>query len=420
MSDFPTSSPEEPKAPAETASDIWSSFESSPPPPPPPSTYDFSAATPPAPKKGKRGKVIAGVAAVLAIGMIGAAIGATISRDNGNNSSATTTVANSSGTSSPIVTAAPSNGGDAKTAVGEAVKVIGPSVVTITSDVTNDFGQSGQSAGTGIIITSDGEILTNNHVINGAQKIMVRLAGQVDPVPGTLLATDPSNDLALIKINGKDLPAATFADPNTIAVGDPVVAMGYALALDGEPTVTAGIISALNRTLTTDADTALDGLIQTDTAISSGNSGGPLVNMNGEVVGINTAVARDDSTSAANNIGFSISVTEILPVLDWLRSHQDGSARVSGFLGVSITGRTDGGQGAVIQTVAANSPAATAGLQVGDIVLEVEGTPINGQVGLVAAIHDASPGDSVSIKFERNGEMKTVTTTLTERPANGQ
>ena len=419
MSDFPTSTPEEPKAPAENPPDIWSSFESSPPPPPPPSSYDYFGATPPEPKKGKRGKLVAGVAAVLAIGVIGAAIGTTISSDGGSDS-ATTTLENSSDTSSPIVTAAPSNGGEPKTAVGEAVKVIGPSVVTITSDVMNDFGQSGQSAGTGVIITSDGEILTNNHVVEGAQTIMVRLAGQVDPVPGTLLATDPSNDLALIKINGKDLPAATFADPNTIAVGDPVVAMGYALALDGEPTVTAGIVSALNRTLTTGGETALDGLIQTDTAISSGNSGGPLVNMKGQVIGINTAVARDDSSSAANNIGFSISVTEILQVLDWLRSHQDGSARVSGFLGVSITGRTDGGQGAVIQTVSANSPAAAAGLQVGDIVLEVGDTPINGQVGLVAAIHDASPGESVAIKFERDGEMRNVTATLTERPAKDQ
>ncbi len=354
----------------------------------------------------------------MAIGLVGAAIGATVAGNDGSSSS--TTVASAAQTTSPIVTAAPSNNGESKSAVGSAVKVIGPSVVTITSDVTNDLGQVGQSAGTGIIITPEGEILTNNHVIDGAKTIMVRLAGQVDPVPGTLLATDPSNDLALIKINGKDLPAATFADPNTIAVGDSVVAMGYALALDGEPTVTAGIISALNRTLTTDADTALDGLIQTDTAISSGNSGGPLVNMDGQVVGINTAVARDDSSSAANNIGFAISVTEILPVLDWLRAHQDGSTRVSGFLGVSITGRTDGGQGAVIQTVSPNSPAASAGLQVGDIVLEVEDSPINGQVGLVAAIHDASPGDSVSIKIERNGEMKTVTATLTERPDTGQ
>jgi putative serine protease PepD len=246
---------------------------------------------------------------------------------------------------------------------------------------------------------------------------MVRLAGQVDPVPATLLAADPSNDLALIKINGKDLPAATFADPNTIAVGDPVVAMGYALALDGEPTVTSGIISAMNRTLAIDAEVSLDGLIQTDTAISSGNSGGPLVNLDGQVVGINTAVARDDMSSAANNVGFAISVTEILDVLDWLRSNTDGSVRVSGFLGVTIASRNDGGQGAVIQTVAPGSPASTAGLKVGDIVLEVDGQPISGQVGLVAAIRDASPGDEVTIKFERGGSMETALATLTDRPA---
>lgn len=390
-----------------------SDFEPTPPPPPPPS---FQAPLPPmAPKK--KSRKIAGIFAVLvAIGLIAAAISTAVTGDEDSSDSPATTQTTSQ-MSSPVVTAAPSSNGDSKTEVGEAVKVIGPSVVTITSDVSNGMGGNGQSAGTGIIITPEGEIVTNNHVVDGANSIMVRLAGQVDPVPATLLAADPSNDLALIKINGQDLPAATFADPNTIAVGDPVVAMGYALALDGEPTVTAGIISALNRTLAIDAEVALDGLIQTDTAISSGNSGGPLVNLDGQVVGINTAVARDDMSSAANNVGFAISVTEILDVLDWLRSNTDGGTRVSGFLGVTIASRSDGGQGAVIQTVAPGSPASEAGLKVGDIVLEVDGQPISGQVGLVAAIRDASPGDAVTIKFERGGSMEMAVATLTDRPA---
>jgi putative serine protease PepD len=390
-----------------------SDFEPTPPPPPPPS---FQAPLPPAAPKKKAGKVAGILAVLVAVGLIAAAIGTAVTGDEEANDSPVTTQTTLQ-SSSPIVTAAPSSNGEAKTAVGEAVKVIGPSVVTITSDVSNGMGGNGQSAGTGIIITPEGEIVTNNHVVEGATAIMVRLAGQVDPVPATLLAADPSNDLALIKINGQDLPAATFADPNTIAVGDPVVAMGYALALDGEPTVTSGIISALNRTLAIDAEVSLDGLIQTDTAISSGNSGGPLVNLDGQVVGINTAVARDDMSSAANNVGFAISVTEILDVLDWLRSNTDGSVRVSGFLGVTIASRNDGGQGAVIQTVAPGSPASTAGLKVGDIVLEVDGQPISGQVGLVAAIRDASPGEEVTIKFERGGSMETALATLTDRPA---
>jgi putative serine protease PepD len=390
-----------------------SDFEPTPPPPPPPS---FQAPLPPAAPKKKAGKVAGILAVLVAVGLIAAAIGTAVTGDEEANDSPVTTQTTLQ-SSSPIVTAAPSSNGEAKTAVGEAVKVIGPSVVTITSDVSNGMGGNGQSAGTGIIITPEGEIVTNNHVVEGATAIMVRLAGQVDPVPATLLAADPSNDLALIKINGQDLPAATFADPNTIAVGDPVVAMGYALALDGEPTVTSGIISALNRTLAIDAEVSLDGLIQTDTAISSGNSGGPLVNLDGQVVGINTAVARDDMSSAANNVGFAISVTEILDVLDWLRSNTDGSVRVSGFLGVTIASRNDGGQGAVIQTIAPGSPASTAGLKVGDIVLEVDGQPISGQVGLVAAIRDASPGEEVTIKFERGGSMETALATLTDRPA---
>ena len=187
-----------------------SDFDPTPPPPPPPS---FQAPLPPAAPKKKAGKVAGIIAVLVALGLIVAAIGTAVTGDEESNDSPATTQTTLQ-SSSPIVTAAPSNNGEAKTAVGEAVKIIGPSVVTITSDVSNGMGGNGQSAGTGIIITPEGEIVTNNHVVEGANTIMVRLAGQVDPVPATLLAADPSNDLALIKINGKDLPAATFADPN--------------------------------------------------------------------------------------------------------------------------------------------------------------------------------------------------------------
>ena len=138
--------------------------------------------------------------------------------------------------------------------------------------------------------------------------------------------------------------------------------------------------------------------------------------MRGEVVGINTAVARGDGNSAANNIGFAISVDEVLAVLEQLREQAAGTAREEGFLGVSLAQRTDGGVGSIIETVQPDSPAQKAGIEVGDVVLAVDGEPVNGQAGLVAAIRDRSPGDTISIDLVRDGERVSVSATLVARP----
>jgi putative serine protease PepD len=175
-----------------------------------------------------------------------------------------------------------------------------------------------------------------------------------------------------------------------------------------------GIVSALKRTIVTESG-ALNSLIQTDAAISSGNSGGPLANMRGEVVGINTAVARGGATSAANNIGFAISVEEVLTVVEQLRRTAGGEPRIEGFLGVGLAERTDGGAGAIIADVQPDSPAAVAGIREGDLVLSVDGEPINGQTGLVAAIRDRSPGDVVEIEVSRDGVRETLSATLVAR-----
>ena len=164
------------------------------------------------------------------------------------------------------------------------------------------------------------------------------------------------------------------------------------------------------------ASGALDGLVQTDAAISSGNSGGPLVNALGQVVGINTAVARGDATIAASNIGFAISVDEALPIIESLRRQADGAARDEGYLGVGLDDRRDGGQGAIIAQVEEGTPAEAAGLEVGDIVISVEGAPIEGGAGLVAAVRDQEPGDELEIRVVRGNEILTVTVVLTDRP----
>jgi putative serine protease PepD len=377
---------------------------STPLPPPPPMSAKV--------KSRRKLRAVARVFVVVAVGF-GSGILGTIAADKWDITIGSTRISGSS--NAPLVTSEvdsddPSLGASV---IAQVVNKLADSVVTINSQISDASGD-GEASGTGVVLTSDGEILTNAHVVEGATGVTVRFAGETEPRAATILASDPGNDLALLKIEATNLKPATFAQPGTIRIGDQVIAIGYALALDGGPSVTSGIISALKRTIITDSG-ALNGLIQTDTAISSGNSGGPLVNLRGEVVGINTAVARSDVNQAANNVGFSISVDEIGPVLAQLRSQASGVVRQEGFLGVGLAARTDGGQGAIITSVQPDSPASLAGIQQDDIVLSVDGEPIDGQAGLVAAIRDAAPGQTVEIEILRDAKRLTVKATLVAR-----
>ena len=377
---------------------------STPMPPPPPSSPNVQSR--------RKLRAVALVFVVVAVGFASGILG-TIAADKWDITIGSTKISGSS--NAPLVTSEvgsddPSLG---TTVVAQVVNKLADSVVTINSQVNDASGQ-GEASGTGVVLTADGEILTNAHVVAGSTSVTVRFAGETEPRKATVLASDPGNDMALLKIDATNLKPATFAQPGTIRIGDQVIAIGYALALDGGPSVTSGIISALKRTIITESG-ALNGLIQTDAAISSGNSGGPLVNLRGEVVGINTAVARSDVNQAANNVGFSISVDEIGPVLEQLRSQASGEVRQEGFLGVGLAARTDGGQGAIITSVQPDSPAGLAGIQEDDIVLSVDGEPIDGQAGLVAAIRDAAPGQTVKIEILRGVKRLTVEATLVAR-----
>ena len=361
---------------------------------------------------GKPRRRALGVLLTLAVGFIGGLVGTEASNnwDLSFGSGSSTQSSNS-----PLVTSevSPDDASIGETVIAQVANAMADSVVTISSSI-DDGMSSGEATGTGVVLTADGEILTNSHVVADATEVHVRFAGETEPRLAKVLASDPGNDLALLKIEATDLKPAVFAQPGTIRIGDGVIAIGYALDLDGGPTVTSGIVSAMKRTIITESG-ALNGLIQTDAAISSGNSGGPLVNFRGEVVGINTAVARSDANSAANNVGFSIAVDEIMPVLKQLRSQALGQAREEGFLGVGLAERTDGGQGAIISSVQPNSPASLAGIRENDIVLSVDGEPIDGQAGLVAAIRDASPGQTVEIELLRDGKRMTVKAKLVAR-----
>lgn len=310
----------------------------------------------------------------------------------------------------PIDVANPRPGFENRLDVAAVAEYVAPSTVTVSADVG-----AGVSLGTGIIITDDGEILTNAHVVEGADTVRVRLAGETEPRDATVLAEDRGNDLALLRISGSGFEEATFADPASVRLGDDVMAIGFALGLDGEPSVTLGIVSALDRSVG-QGDVYLDGLIQTDAAISSGNSGGPLVNAAGEVVGVNTAVARDTAVFTATNVGFAISVGEALPIIESLRSQAAGVPREEAFLGVGLEDRRDGGQGVIVTGVELGTPAAEIGVAAGDLIVAIDGASTDGSSALIAAIRDKAPGESVTVSIMRDALAIELDVTLTARP----
>jgi putative serine protease PepD len=191
------------------------------------------------------------------------------------------------------------------------VSSLSSSVVSIETKITarqGPFVQEGEGAGTGIVLDDQGHILTNAHVVAGAESVTVTLAGETTARTATVVGSDADADVAVLKVDDTDgLVPADLGDSSALQVGDDVIAIGNALALEGGMTVTEGIVSALDRQITTE-EGSLGGLIQTDAAISSGNSGGPLVNAAGQVVGMNTAVASSSGTVAASNIGFVIPI----------------------------------------------------------------------------------------------------------------
>jgi len=320
-----------------------------------------------------------------------------------------------------------------------------PAVVSIDSQSGGSSGSGDfvEAAGTGMILTSDGEVLTNNHVVAGATTVTVTLFGQTKALPAHVVGTDPSVDVALVQIdNVRNLPTVTLGNSSDTQVGDSVLAIGNALALAGGPSVTEGIVSAENRSLSAQNDTGqtenLTGLLQTDAAINPGNSGGPLVNSQAQVVGMNTAVASSSSGNApTQNIGFAITVNSVKPLLAQLR--QGGSGGTGGstattipvnsaYIGVTVGPITPALQqqdhltpstGALILSVQTDSPAERAALQVDEVIVSLNGTPITSPTDLHAAIHPLKPGDHVTLGVYRGSTKLTVDVTLGVLPAGG-
>jgi putative serine protease PepD len=285
-----------------------------------------------------------------------------------------------------------------------------------------------EDQGTGMIISPNGEVVTNNHVIAGATTITVTLYGSLKALPATLIDTDPANDVALLQIdNQSNLPTLSYGNSDNVQVGDAVVAIGNALGLSaGTPTVTQGIISAKGRTVQAgdssgQSTETLTNMFQTDAAINPGNSGGPLVDSSGAVIGMNTAVASSsDGSSQAQNIGFAIPSNKIQRLLPGLRTKSIGSAtrNGTGYLGVQIETLTSQlrsaynfvpTQGAVVLGVASGSPADVAGLQEGDVIISLDGRTITSADQLGTAIQADKPGQSVKIVLYRGQAQMTVT-----------
>jgi putative serine protease PepD len=309
------------------------------------------------------------------------------------------------------------------------LSAIEPSVVNVTTTVQgNGFGQfggGGSGAGTGIVVGASGEVVTNAHVVADASSIRVQVPGRSGSVAATLVGADQAADLAVIKLQGvSGLPVARFAASSTVHVGDQVVAVGNAEGYGRAPTVTEGIVSALNRDLPGDSGTAsgtLHGLLQTDAAINPGNSGGALVDTAGRVVGITTAVASGSRSQPAQNIGFAIPSDTVLKALPALKAGKrtggSGGAGTSstGYLGVELS--ADQAGGALVGAVQPGSPAAAAGLQAGDVITAADGTTVGGPADLQTVLAKHRPGDRVKVSWQRAGQTRSATVTLASRPS---
>lgn len=287
------------------------------------------------------------------------------------------------------------------------------SVESLTRGLFFDFTDEG--AGSGMVVRSDGYIVTNFHVIQDARDIKVSLPGG-GTYDARVVGKDALTDLAVLKIEADGLATVSFGNSNSMAVGDWVVAVGNVLALKGGPTVTLGIVSAMGRTLTTDRGTLYD-LLQTDAAINEGNSGGPLVNLNGEVVGINTAILRD-----AQGIGFAISSSIASPIIDSLIEHGRVVRPLIGLTGADVTPSRASQlglnvtEGVIVTRLSRDGPAFRAGLRVGDVITKLDGIPTPDMARFLTLLWTYDVADVVRIEYTSNGKTLETSVELLERP----
>lgn len=311
-----------------------------------------------------------------------------------------------------------------ETSITSAVQNVGASVVTVVASIPGQrtfFGvtSGSTSTGSGVIISPEGYILTNNHVIDSGRQFQVILADG-SQLEGTLVGTDQYSDLAVLKIDGTIPSVASLGDSDTLNPGETVIAIGSPLG-DFKNTVTVGVVSATGRSIETDLGYSIDGLIQTDAAINQGNSGGPLVNLAGEVIAINTLVVRGSSTgTVAEGLGFAIPINTARLVSEQLIltgyvsrpylgiNWQPITPQVATFYHLPVE------YGTYITDVDSNSPASQAGLQVGDIITGIDETAIDESHAYLNILFQYSAGDTVTLTFLRNARQSQVEVVLGE------
>jgi S1-C subfamily serine protease len=297
-----------------------------------------------------------------------------------------------------------------------------PSVVNVKVHAFQSGGLEGRGEGSGVVIDPEGIILTNNHVIAGAVEVRVLFNDDHEPMDGRVIGADPGRDLAVIKVDATDLHAIPIGHSDNLKLGDDVVAIGFPLGLGG-PTVTKGIVSGNGRTISAQSsDGAVErlvGMLQTDAAINPGNSGGALIDTNGGLVGINTAVA-----GSAENVGFAIAIDGAMPVV---REFLSKPAERQSWLGISMQtltqvldeqlGYPSDLRGVLIVQVIPGSPAEGASIEDGTVVTSIDGTEVTTDQQLADFLSQKSPGDQVTLDlYTPSGDSKTVTVELDVRP----
>jgi serine protease Do len=308
------------------------------------------------------------------------------------------------------------------TPIVRAAQTVGPTVVGITNkafarDIFNRQVVIEQGAGSGVIFDANGYIVTNYHVVAKASEIVVSLAdGRI--VIGKVLGVDPATDLAVVKIDAPDLPVASFGDSDSLMVGEPAIAIGNPLGLEFRGSVTAGIISALNRPL--EIGERRFKLIQTDAAINPGNSGGALVNADGVVIGINSAKI---AVHGVEGIGFAIPISSARPIL---QSIIENGRVIRSYLGIGALDKMSARRygydisietGVYVVNLVPNGPAAKAGIQQGDIVLKISGNEIQDVNELRSVLDALPPGTKADVLIERNRQHRIVSVLLEEMPS---
>ncbi len=326
-----------------------------------------------------------------------------------------------------------STSGSTNLDINGITRKVSPAVVDINTVIQTASG-SAAAAGTGLIITSSGDVLTNNHVVEGSVSIKVTIQGKSGTYAATVLGVDPTDDIAVIHINGvSGLPTVTIADSSTVKVGDTIYALGNALGLGGAPRVTQGTVTALDQTITASDNGAqaeqLTGMIQSDAEISPGDSGGALVNSAGQVIGIVTAGEAQGFRSTSTTIAFAIPSSKAVDIANRILAGQAGNGVYIGpvgYLGVSVQTLDANSaaqlglsvsSGAYVRGVVAGSPAEHAGITAGSVITRVNSAVVDSATALGDALHQYKPGDQVKITWIAGSATHTATVTLISGPA---